>query len=95
MNNQYSDDQIRAEYAAEEAAAAGEEIADKAAALSVRLPHELAEAVKLRAGTMGLSVSAYARQVLSESVSGKPEPALTEKKVEDIGRRIFAESRAA
>jgi hypothetical protein len=94
--------EVRAEYAeyAEEAAEAAEaaevEAAENAAALvvslSLRITHELDEALRRRSVDEQISPSALVRRLLRQALQGGNEPVLTERQVEEIARRVMRES---
>lgn len=87
-------DAIRAEYAAEETETAeAEAVEAEQAVLSVRIPADLAEALKAHAAAEHIPVSALVRRVLSRGVLEPTQPALTVEQVEEIARRVLLEAR--
>jgi predicted DNA binding CopG/RHH family protein len=85
-------DAVRAEYAAEEAEnAEAEALENEQAVLSVRIPTQLAETLKARAGAEHIPTSALVRRLLTQAVAGR-EPVLTVDQVEEIARRVMRES---
>jgi predicted DNA binding CopG/RHH family protein len=86
-------DAIRAEYAAEEAAAAeAEAVENEQAVVSVRVPATLAETLKARAAAEHIPTSALIRRILTQAVHEPSTPVLTVEQVEEIARRIYRES---
>jgi len=89
-------DAIRAEYAAEEAdTAEAEAVEAEQAVLSVRVPAQLAEALKARAAAEHIPVSALVRRVLARGILDPDQPVLTIEQVEQIARRVILETRAS
>jgi predicted DNA binding CopG/RHH family protein len=90
--------EIRAQVAEEEAEAIAEEIAEnKETALSVRVPESLSRALKQRARTEHVPVSALVRRLLAEAVHAPPTAPLTVEQVEqveEIARRVARETLA-
>lgn len=87
---------IRAEYAAEEAEAAGAEGRDsEQTVLSIRVPVELADSLRSRAAAEHVSASALARRILAQSWQGLGSMAVTERQVEEIVYRILRQQRIA
>jgi plasmid stability protein len=87
---------VREEYADEEAEAAEIEAAENAAALdvslSLRITHELDDALKRRSAEEQISPSALARRLLRQALQAEERPVLTTQQVEEIARRIMRES---
>jgi predicted HicB family RNase H-like nuclease len=90
---------IRAEYADEEAEAAEAEIAERRAALDVplnlRIDRDLDAGLKRQAAAAQIPTSALVRRILRQAIHETGAPTLTEEKVEEIARRVVAESRDA
>ncbi|WP_131770209.1 ribbon-helix-helix protein, CopG family [Candidatus Protofrankia californiensis] len=86
-------DAIRAEYAVEEAEAAGAEaLENEQAVVSVRVPASLAETLRARAAAEHIPTSALIRRILTRAVHEPDAPVLTVAQVEEIARRVFRES---
>lgn len=88
------DADTREDLAEDEAEAIAEEIAESAqqAAISVRVPTSLSEALKARASAEHVPLSTYVRRVLAQAVERPDAPVLTVEQVEDIARRVYRES---
>jgi predicted DNA binding CopG/RHH family protein len=88
------DADTREDLAEDEAEAIAEEIAESVqqAAISVRVPVSLSEALKARASAEHIPLSMYVRRVLARAVEHPDAPVLTVEQVEDIARRIYRES---
>ena len=87
---------LRAEYAEEEAAAAAEEIAEnEQAALSLRVPTVLADALKTQAAKEHIPTSALVRRILTQAMEQPSGPALTVAQVEEIARRVCRDEEKA
>ncbi len=88
------DADTREDLAEDEADAIAAEIAESAqqAAISVRVPASLSEALKARASAEHIPLSTYVRRVLAHAVEHPDTPALTVEQVEDIARRVYRES---
>lgn len=89
----------RAEYAEEEAANAEAEALEneqgEQAVLSVRVPAQLAESLKARAGAEHVPTSALVRRILTQAVHrGSDAPVMTVAEVERIARRVMSEESA-
>ncbi|MGH8238471.1 MAG: ribbon-helix-helix protein, CopG family [Steroidobacteraceae bacterium] len=84
---------IRADYAEEEAEAAGAEASENdQAVISVRVPAALAETLKARAADEHVPTSALVRRILTRAVREDTDAVLTVEQVEEIARRVFRES---
>ena len=88
------DADTREDLAEDEAEAIAHEIAESAqqAAISVRVPSSLSDALKARASAEHIPLSTYVRRVLSQAVEHPDTPVLTVEQVEDIARRVYRES---
>ena len=90
---------VRAEYAEEEAEAAEAEVAEQRAALDIplnlRIDRDLDTELKRRAAAAQIPTSALVRRILRHAVHETGIPALTVEQVEEIARRVVAESRDA
>ena len=90
---------IRAEYAEEEAEAAEAEIAERRSALDVplnlRIDRDLDTGLKRQAAAAQIPTSALVRRILRQAVHETGTQALTVEQVEEIARRVVAESRDA
>lgn len=88
--------QVREEYADEEAAAAELEAAENAAALdvslSLRITRDLDEALKRRSAAEQIPPSALARRLLRQALHAEDPPVLTTRQVEEIARRVLRET---
>lgn len=85
-------EELRAEYATEEAEAAeAEALENEQTVVSVRMPSALADAIKLRAAAEHVPASALIRRLLTDAID-HPTPTLTIEQVEEIARRVYRES---
>lgn len=87
------DADTRDDLAGDEAEAIAEEIAESVpqAAISVRVPASLSEALKARASAEHIPLSMYVRRVLAKAVEQPEAPVRTVEQVEDTARRVCRE----
>jgi len=87
---------VRAEYAEEEAAAAEAEIAERNASLDVplnlRIDRDLDAQLKRHAAAAQIPTSALVRRLLRQAMQAPGTSVLTIAQVEEIARRVLAES---
>lgn len=87
---------VRADYAEEEAEAAETEIAERAAALDVplnlRIDRDLDAQLRQRAAAAQIPTSALVRRLLRAAVHEHAAPVLTVEQVEEIARRVLADT---